>query len=176
LPGHKNLGMGRHWHFFSIIFWIANGAAYYILLFTSNEWQRLIPTSWSIFPNALHDMMLYATFHFNLPGNPYDSIQQLAYFAVVFILGPFQIATGAAMSPAIDARFPWYPKIFRGRQVARSLHFLGCVSFLSIQVQLLKLRLLRSMFYGSLCMSFCKFISQLVLCYIYGASDQVLRI
>ena len=22
LPGHKNLGMGRHWHFFSIIFWI----------------------------------------------------------------------------------------------------------------------------------------------------------
>ena len=28
LPGHKNLGLGRHWHFFSIIFWIANGAAY----------------------------------------------------------------------------------------------------------------------------------------------------
>ena len=23
LPGHKNLGIGRHWHFFSIIFWIA---------------------------------------------------------------------------------------------------------------------------------------------------------
>jgi hypothetical protein len=58
--------------------WIANGAAYYILLFTSNEWQRLIPTSWSIFPNALHDMMLYATFHFNLPGNPYDYQRYLA--------------------------------------------------------------------------------------------------
>ena len=39
------------------------------------------------------------------------------------------IATGAAMSPAIDARLPWYPKIFRGRQVARSLHFLGMVAF-----------------------------------------------
>ena len=25
LPGHKNLGLGRHWHFSSIIFWIANG-------------------------------------------------------------------------------------------------------------------------------------------------------
>ena len=37
LPGHKNLGIGRFWHFFSIIFWIANGAAYYILLFTSDE-------------------------------------------------------------------------------------------------------------------------------------------
>ena len=62
-------------------------------------------------------------------GNPYDPIQQLAYFGVVFILGPFMIATGAAMSPAIGARFPWYPKIFRGRQVARSLHFIGMVGF-----------------------------------------------
>ncbi|MGB6527932.1 MAG: hypothetical protein WBF33_07470 [Candidatus Nitrosopolaris sp.] len=52
LPGHRNLGMGRHWNFFSIIFWIANGTAYYILLFTSNEWQRLLPTSWYIFPGA----------------------------------------------------------------------------------------------------------------------------
>jgi methionine sulfoxide reductase catalytic subunit len=129
LPGHKNLGMGRHWHFFSIIFWILNGAAYYILLFTSNEWQRLVPTSWSIFPQAFHTMMQYASFNFTVHGNPYDPIQQLSYFGVVFILGPFMIATGAAMSPAIGARFPWYPKIFRGRQVARSLHFLGMVGF-----------------------------------------------
>jgi methionine sulfoxide reductase catalytic subunit len=129
LPGHKNLGMGRHWHFFSIIFWILNGAIYYILLFTSNEWQRLVPTSWSIFPQAFHTMMQYANFNFTVHGNPYDPIQQLAYFGVIFILGPFMIATGAAMSPAIGARFPWYPKIFRGRQVARSLHFLGMVGF-----------------------------------------------
>jgi sulfoxide reductase catalytic subunit YedY len=129
LPGHKNLGLGRHWHFFSIIFWIANGAAYYILLFTSDEWQRLVPTSLSIVPQAIHDAMLYASLHFPPAGHPYNAIQQLTYFAVVFILGPFMIATGSAMSPAIDARFPWYPKIFRGRQVARSLHFLGLIAF-----------------------------------------------
>ena len=129
LPGHKNLGIGRHWHFLSIIFWISNGAAYYILLFTSGEWQRLIPTSWSIIPDAIHDMMMYASFQFNLPGNPYDSIQQLTYFSVVFLLGPFMIATGAAMSPSIDARFLNYPKIFGGRQAARSLHFLGMIGF-----------------------------------------------
>src|SRR5919198_1292386 len=130
LPGHKNLGLGRHWHFFSIIFWIANGAAYYILLFTSDEWQRLIPTSWSIIPQAFHDAILYASFHFPPAGHPYNAIQQLTYFVVVFFLGPFMIATGAAMSPAIDARFPRYPKIFRGRQTARSLHFLGMVAFI----------------------------------------------
>ena len=129
LPGHKNLGLGRHWHFFSVIFWIANGAAYYILLFTSDEWQRLVPTSWTIFPQAFQTVLEYASFHFTVEGNPYDPMQQLAYFGVVFVLGPFMIATGAAMSPAIGAQFPWYPKIFRGRQVARSLHFLGMVGF-----------------------------------------------
>jgi len=40
------------------------------------------------------------------------------------------IATGAAMSPAIGARFSHYPRIFRGRQVARSLHFLGMIAFI----------------------------------------------
>ncbi len=131
LPGHKNLGLGRHWHFFSMIFWFANGVAYYILLFTSGEWIRLVPTSWSIFPEAFSIALKYASFQ--LPPEPigsiYNSLQQLTYFGVVFLLGPFMIATGAAMSPAIAAQFPWYQKIFRGRQVARSLHFLGMLAF-----------------------------------------------
>src|SRR5947209_20538408 len=25
LPGEDNLGLGRHWHFFSVIFWVLNG-------------------------------------------------------------------------------------------------------------------------------------------------------
>lgn len=130
LPGRKNLGLGRHWHFFSIIFWILNGAAYYILLFSSNEWQRLVPTSWDIIPQAIDNILMYASFQTPPDGNPYNAIQQLTYFIVVFFLGPFMIATGAAMSPSVTARFPWYSKIFRGRQTARSLHFLGMVFFI----------------------------------------------
>jgi thiosulfate reductase cytochrome b subunit len=130
LPGRKNLGLGRHWHFFSIIFWILNGAVYYILLFSSNEWQRLVPTDWSIVPQAINNMLMYASFQTPPDGNPYNAIQQLTYFIVVFLLGPFMIATGAAMSPSITARFPLYSKIFRGRQTARSLHFLGMVFFI----------------------------------------------
>jgi catechol 2,3-dioxygenase-like lactoylglutathione lyase family enzyme len=61
--------------------------------------------------------------------DPYNPLQQLTYFGVIFLLGPFMIATGAAMSPAIAARFPRYQKLFRGRQVARSLHFLGMLAF-----------------------------------------------
>jgi len=130
LPGHKNLGLGRHWHFFSMIFWFANGVAYYILLFTSDEWTRLVPTSWDTFPQAINDALIYARLEFPPPGDPYNALQQLTYFGVVFLLGPFMIATGAAMSPSIAAQFPRYQKIFRGRQTARSLHFLGLLAFI----------------------------------------------
>jgi sulfoxide reductase catalytic subunit YedY len=54
----------------------------------------------------------------------------LSYAAVIFLLEPFSIATGVAMSPSIAARFPWYIKIFHGRQAARSLHFLALCTFI----------------------------------------------
>src|SRR6185437_1792623 len=60
----------------------------------------------------------------------YNALQQLSYAAVIFLLAPFSIATGIAMSPAIAARFPWYIKIFHGRQGARSLHFLALCTFI----------------------------------------------
>jgi DMSO/TMAO reductase YedYZ molybdopterin-dependent catalytic subunit len=74
--------------------------------------------------------MIYASFHFPPPGDPYNPLQQLTYFFAVFVLGPFMLSTGAAMSPAIAARFPRYQKIFGGRQSARSLHFLGLLAFI----------------------------------------------
>jgi methionine sulfoxide reductase catalytic subunit len=40
-----------------------------------------------------------------------------------------QIVTGIMMSPALAARFPWLPRIFGGRQAARSLHFIGLIIF-----------------------------------------------
>jgi methionine sulfoxide reductase catalytic subunit len=33
------------------------------------------------------------------------------------------------MSPALAARFPWFPRILGGRQAARSLHFIGLIVF-----------------------------------------------
>lgn len=132
LPGGKNLGIGRHWHFFSVIFWVLNGVIYVVLLFATGEWARLIPTSWSIIPAAFHTFLTYITFHIPPASDfhPYDPLQQLAYAAVVFLLGPFMLLTGATMSPAVAARFPWYIKLFGGRQVGRSLHFLSLLAFI----------------------------------------------
>jgi sulfoxide reductase catalytic subunit YedY len=128
LPGGKNLGVGRHWHFFCALFWMLNGFVYVALLFGTGDWRRLIPTSWSILPEAARTAWTYL--HLTLPpaGHPYNPLQQLTYAGVVFVLAPLLMATGAAMSPAVAARFPWYLRIFGGRQSARSLHFLGLVA------------------------------------------------
>jgi DMSO/TMAO reductase YedYZ molybdopterin-dependent catalytic subunit/thiosulfate reductase cytochrome b subunit len=158
LPGRRNLGMGRHWHFVSVIGWILVGLSYYILLFATGQWHRYWPYSWSIFAEAWNDTVTYLTFNLPplLPGEPLDAAQKLAYAGVVFVLAPFLILTGAAQSPAIEARFPWYVRLFGGRQAARSLHFLGLVAFLVFIVIHLSMvffwgwgRLTASMIFGS---------------------------
>ncbi|MGO8077823.1 cytochrome b/b6 domain-containing protein, partial [Rhizobium leguminosarum] len=65
---------------------------------------------------------------------PYDSLQQLGYFFIVFIAAPLMIVTGPVMSPAVVDRFPWYAKMFGGRQAARSLHLIGMFAYLGFAV------------------------------------------
>ncbi len=131
LPGRKQLGLGRHWHFLTIQFWILTGIVYLALVFATGYWHYLIPTSWSIIPDSIRSVGTYLQFKIpaKIPGQPFEPAQKLTYFLVIFVLSPLQIATGAAMSPSVLARFPWYGKIFGGKQGARSLHFLGLCSF-----------------------------------------------
>ena len=51
----------------------------------------------------------------------YNGLQKLAYFSVIFILGPLIVLTGLTMSPTMDAAFPVLPWMFGGRQAARLL-------------------------------------------------------
>jgi len=137
LPGGwHTLGLARHWHFIAALFWMLNGLIYVALLFLNDQWGRLIPTSGKVFAEAWHSLLDYLTLH--VPPlssfHPYDGLQQLAYASIVFLVAPFTILTGAAMSPAIAARFPWYPGLFGGRQKARSLHFLLLLAYLSFMV------------------------------------------
>ncbi len=141
LPGGRHtLGLARHWHFVSALFWVLNGAIYVSLLFITNHWRRIVPTSWNVFPDAWAVFVHYATFH--LPPEPngfyqYNSLQQLSYFTVVFILAPLSILTGPSMSPALVNRFSWYRKLPGNRQVGRSIHFLvlcGYVAFVIAHV------------------------------------------
>ena len=129
LPGRENIGLGRHWHGFSVMLWVLNGVVYVTLLFATGLWRRIIPTSWDVFPQAWESMKIYAGF--GVPDishyTPYDPLQMLTYTAVIFILAPLFILTGIAMAPAIRSRYPWYVKFWGGHQGARSLHFIFMV-------------------------------------------------
>lgn len=133
LPGYRHtIGIARAWHFLTVPFFILNGVVFIILLFYTNQWQRLVPVSWKIIPDSWSIFVHYATF--NIPQEPngfyhFNALQQLSYFGVVFILAPLAMLTGMAMSPAIENRFHWYPKLFGNRQAARSLHFLVMIAY-----------------------------------------------
>lgn len=130
--GHHEFGLARNWHFTAAIIWLASGAAYWGYMFTTGAWRRLIPTSWSIFPEAWHDLLTYLSLHRPPVSafHPYDPLQQITYAAVAFLLPTLMILTALAMSPAFMNRFPKYMLLFGGRrQVARSLHFIGFVLF-----------------------------------------------
>lgn len=146
LPGYRHtIGVGRAWHFITDYGFLISGLIYVVMLFVSGGWPRIVPTSWSVIPYAWQTFVHYATLHMPAEANgyyAYNALQQLAYFAVVFIMAPISILSGIAMSPAIDNAFPWYPRIFGGRQGARSLHFLllcGYVVFTIMHVGLVVL-------------------------------------
>jgi DMSO/TMAO reductase YedYZ molybdopterin-dependent catalytic subunit/thiosulfate reductase cytochrome b subunit len=133
LPGFRHtIGIARVWHFLTVPFFVLNGAIFIFLLFYTNQWQRLVPGSWQILPDAWSVFVHYATFNLPIEPNGYyyfNALQKLSYFGVVFILAPLAMLTGLAMSPAIVNRFPWYPKLFGNRQGARSVHFLVMVAY-----------------------------------------------
>ena len=138
LPGYRHtVGVARSWHFLNVYGFVFTGIFFVCGLLTSNQWERLIPTSLAVFSSAWNTFVHYA--NFQLPPEPngfygYNALQQLAYFATIFVMAPLSIITGMAMSPALVNRFPMYARIFGGRQTARSIHFLLLVGFLGFTI------------------------------------------
>jgi len=134
LPGYRHsVGIARAWHFITVPFFLLNGVIFTILLFYTNQWKRLVPLSWQIIPDSWNVFVHYATFHMPVEPNGFyhfNALQQLSYFGVVFLLAPIAMLSGMSMSPAIENRFHWLPKLFGNRQGARSVHFLVMLAYL----------------------------------------------
>ena len=125
IPGVRHsIGLARWWHFSFDLLWVINGVAFYVLLFTTDQWQRLIPTTWALIPNALSTALQYFSLQFpaNHSWTSYNSLQQLAYFLTVFVAAPLAIITGLMQGPAIANRLGWFARILN-RQAARTIHF-----------------------------------------------------
>ncbi|OAT68375.1 oxidoreductase [Mycobacteroides immunogenum] len=126
IPGVRHtIGLARWWHFTFDTLWLLNGIVFYILLFTTGQWHRIVPQSWDVVPNALSTMVQYLSLDF--PANEgfvaYNGLQLLAYFLTVFVFAPLAFVTGLLQAPAIAARFGLGTGP-ANRQIARSVHFL----------------------------------------------------
>jgi thiosulfate reductase cytochrome b subunit len=122
------------------ILWLANGVIFVVLLFVTGQWMRIVPTSWEVFPNAFSAALQYVSLDWPTENGwvNYNSLQQLAYFATVFLAAPIAAISGYRMSglwPKDAARLnrlypaPW----------ARAVHFptmLYFVVFIVVHVTL----------------------------------------
>jgi thiosulfate reductase cytochrome b subunit len=80
---------------------VLNGIVFYVLIFSTGQWTRIVPTSWDVFPNAVSAVLQYASMQWPTEDGwaNYNAIQLLSYFFVVFILAPAALLTGLRMSP-----------------------------------------------------------------------------
>jgi sulfoxide reductase catalytic subunit YedY len=132
LPGLRHsIGLARWWHLGVDAVWLLNGLVFVVLLFATDRWQRLVPTSWDVFPNALSVLIQYLSLDWPAENGwvAYNALQLIAYFVTVFIAAPLALVTGLGMSPALSSRFQRISSVL-SIQTARSLHFLGLVWFL----------------------------------------------
>ena len=131
IPGLRHtLGLSRWWHFSINLLWLINGIAFYVLLFSTDQWRRLVPLTWEVFPAALSTAIQYASLNFPVDEGwtRYNGLQQLSYFITVFVAAPVSIATGLMQSPAISNALGWFGRLFN-RQAMRSVHFISFAWF-----------------------------------------------
>ena len=132
LPGIRHsIGLARWWHLGVDMLWLLNGAIFYVMIFLTGHWQRLVPLSWDHIPNAVSVAIQYLSLDWPVDDGwvAYNSLQVIAYFITVFIAGPLAILTGLGMSPVLSTRFRRISSVL-SIQTARSLHFLVMVWFL----------------------------------------------
>ncbi|MCC6925921.1 cytochrome b/b6 domain-containing protein [Novosphingobium sp.] len=146
LPSHYSLADARLWHLAFAWALVLAFIGYLGWALASEHLKRnLAPQLAELAPRHLwHDIREHARLRFptGLAALSYNVLQKLAYGAVLFVLLPGIVLTGLAMSPAIDAGFPWLVDLFAGRQSARSLHFLcaaGLVAFLLVHLAMVLL-------------------------------------
>ena len=57
----KKITMNLWTHYVVDALWVLNGLIFYILLFATDQWKRIIPLSWDVFPHAISTAIQYAS-------------------------------------------------------------------------------------------------------------------
>ena len=113
------------------VLWVLNGLIFYIMVFATGHWMRIVPTNWDIFPNLVSAGIQYVSLDW--PADNawiyYNALQIMTYFVTVFIAAPIAVLTGLRLST-------WWPQQAQGINrifplpVARTTHFATMVYFI----------------------------------------------
>ena len=120
------------------ILWLVNGVIFVVLLFVTGQWMRIVPTSWEVFPNAVSAALQYISLDWPTENGwvNYNGLQQLAYFATVFLAAPLAAVTGVRMSGIWPKNATVLNRVYPV-EWARAVHFpvmLYFVVFIAIHV------------------------------------------
>ncbi len=127
-------GWSRYLHFQAAWIAVLTGLLYVIsMLFTGHLRKDLLPDksdfSWRSLSTTVASHLRFAK-----PSEEeawsYNLLQRLSYLFVIFVLFPFVIWTGLAMSPAFVSAFPATVNVLGGQQSARTLHFFVSLALL----------------------------------------------
>jgi thiosulfate reductase cytochrome b subunit len=125
IPGKRlSSGLARWWHLGVTLLWVANGILFYVLLFATGQWLRIVPTSWDVFPSALSAAIQYGSLDFPTQDSwvAYNGLQLITYFITVFVAAPVAVATGILHAPYFAKRLA--NSRLLNVQVVRSVHVL----------------------------------------------------
>jgi thiosulfate reductase cytochrome b subunit len=139
LPGHRDLATGRRWHFFFAWLFVINGLIYLIWSLASGHLRRDLAPSGSELKHIGSSISEHLRLRFpqGEEAKHYNVLQKLAYLSVALVLLPLMLLTGLAMSPGMDAGYPFLLDMFGGRQSARTVHFVaatGIVLFVLVHL------------------------------------------
>jgi thiosulfate reductase cytochrome b subunit len=136
LPGTQWLAMGCRWRFFFAWLFVTNGMVYVLLaIFGGHLRSDLLPTRRDL-RRIGHSIRQHLRLRFpkGAEAKRYNVLQKFAYLVVLGLLCPAIVLAGLAMSPQLDAGYPWLLSLFGGRQSARTIHFVCAFSFLAFVV------------------------------------------
>lgn len=104
--------------------WVLNGIAFYVLLFATGQWVRIVPTRWDVIPNAISAGLQYASLDWPTASGwtNYNALQVITYFITVFVAAPLAVITGIRLIPGLALRFAPLDPVFSAR-VARAIHY-----------------------------------------------------
>ena len=127
LPGHRDLSLGRRWHFFFAWLFLFNGLAYLLWSLGSGHLRRDLAPTGKDLKHIGASIAEHARLKFPKgdEAKRYNVLQKLSYLTVALVLLPLMLVTGLAMSPGMDAAFPILLDVLGGRQTARTIHFIS---------------------------------------------------